>query len=157
MQNGYIFNDTISNNICVNPDEFDEDRLYTVSKITNIYDFIINLPLKYDTRIGDDGIGLSQGQRQRILIARAIYKNPSYLFLDEATNSLDTKNENDIVSNLSTYFINKTKIIIAHRLSTIRNADQIVLIEAGRIKEIGTHRELIAQKGIYYNLVNKQL
>lgn len=157
MQDGYIFNDTIANNICINSDELDMHKLYEICKNTNILQFIESLPLKFNTKIGEDGIGLSQGQRQRILIARALYRNPNYIFLDEATNALDSKNEFDIVRNIASFLKGKTMIVIAHRLSTIRNADNIVLIENGSIKEAGTHQELLELRGLYYELVNKQL
>lgn len=157
MQDGYIFNDTIANNICINSDELDIDRLHKICKNTNILQFVENLPLKFNTKIGEDGIGLSQGQKQRILIARALYRNPNYIFLDEATNALDSKNEFDIVKNITSFLKGKTMIVIAHRLSTIRNADNIVLINNGEIKEVGTHQELLELRGLYYELVNKQL
>lgn len=157
MQDGYIFNDTIANNICINSDELDIDRLHKICKNTNILQFVENLPLKFNTKIGEDGIGLSQGQKQRILIARALYRNPNYIILDEATNALDSKNEFDIVKNITSFLKGKTMIVIAHRLSTIRNADNIVLINNGEIKEVGTHQELLELRGLYYELVNKQL
>ena len=127
------------------------------SEIACIKDYIMSLPLKYNTKIGRDGIGLSQGQKQRILIARAVYKNPDYIFLDEATNSLDAKNEHMIVDNLDMFFKGKTVLIVAHRLSTVKNADQIVVLNQGRIAEIGTHESLTAKRGAYYNLVKNQL
>ena len=127
------------------------------ARIANIEEFIDRLPLKYNTVIGSDGQGVSQGQRQRILIARAVYKNPSYLFFDEATNSLDANNERAIVENLTDFYRGKTVIIVAHRLSTVRNADQIVVLDKGRIVEVGTHDVLIDRKGAYYNLVKNQL
>lgn len=157
MQDGYIFNDSIANNICVKPDNIDKERLSFAANVANIMDYVMSLPLKFNTKIGDEGVGLSQGQKQRILIARAVYKNPDYLFFDEATNALDAKNENTIIDNLSKFISGKTLIIIAHRLSTIKNADQIVLLNDGCIAEIGTHSELLEQKGIYYTLVQKQL
>lgn len=122
-----------------------------------IADFIESLPMKYDTIIGQDGTGLSQGQKQRILIARAIYKNPKYLIFDEATNSLDTDNEAAIVRNLEEFYKGRTVVIVAHRLSTVRNADQIIVLSRGRITEIGTSDELIVKKGDYYRLVKNQL
>ena len=120
-------------------------------------DFVDILPLGINTRIGHNGHGLSQGQKQRILIARAVYKNPDYLFFDEATNSLDAANEKQIVTNLNEFFSGKTVLIIAHRLSTVRNADNIVVIDKGRMIESGTHPELISREGVYYNLVRDQL
>lgn len=157
MQDGYIFNDTIANNICINSDTLDMQKLYEICKKTNILQFIEKLPLRFNTKIGEDGIGLSQGQKQRVLIARALYKNPNYIFLDEATNALDSKNEFDIVNNITSFLKGKTMIVIAHRLSTIRNADNIVLIDKGTIKEVGSHQELLKIRGLYYELVNKQL
>lgn len=132
-------------------------KLYEICKKTNILQFIEKLPLRFNTKIGEDGIGLSQGQKQRVLIARALYKNPNYIFLDEATNALDSKNEFDIVNNITSFLKGKTMIVIAHRLSTIRNADNIVLIDKGTIKEVGSHQELLKIRGLYYELVNKQL
>jgi ATP-binding cassette subfamily B protein len=117
----------------------------------------MRLPLKYNTLIGQDGVGLSQGQKQRILIARAVYKNPQYIFLDEATNALDANNERIIVENLTEFYKGKTVIVVAHRLSTVKNADRIVVIDKGKIIEAGKHQELIASRGAYYNLVKNQL
>lgn len=117
----------------------------------------MSLPLKYNTKIGRDGVGLSQGQRQRILIARAVYKDPDYIFLDEATNSLEANNERAIVENLDTFYQGKTVVIVAHRLSTVRNADQIVVIDHGKVVETGNHETLAAKRGAYYNLVKNQL
>ena len=125
--------------------------------MANIDDYIVHLPLKYDTLIGQDGVGLSQGQKQRILIARAVYKNPQYIFLDEATNALDANNERTIVENLAEFYKGRTVVVVAHRLSTVKNANQIVVIDRGRIIETGKHRELIGRQGIYYNLVKNQL
>lgn len=126
-------------------------------KIANVDDFVNKLPLKYNTMVGDEGQGLSQGQKQRILIARAVYKESDYLFLDEATNSLDANNEKDIVTNLIEYNKGRTVIVVAHRLSTVKNADQIIVLDNGRIVERGTHNDLISQKGNYYYLVKNQL
>ena len=125
--------------------------------MANIHDFITSLPLGYNTIIGAEGMNLSQGQKQRILIARAIYKNPEIIFLDEATNALDSKNEKIIMDNLQTFFTGRTVLIVAHRLSTVKNANQIVVIDKGRITEIGNHEKLISYKGNYYNLVKNQL
>ena len=157
MQDGYIFEDTIAKNIAVSDEYVDKYKLLKAVKRANIQEFIESLPLGYNTRIGNSGMGLSQGQRQRILIARAVYKNPDYLFFDEATNALDAKNEKVIVENLDRFFEGRTVIVVAHRLSTVKNADQIVVIEQGEILEIGTHQELSAAKGAYYNLVKNQL
>lgn len=157
MQDGYIFSESIARNIAVDDEEIDKGRLLLAARIANIEEFIERLPLKYNTVIGPDGQGVSQGQRQRILIARAVYKNPSFLFFDEATNSLDANNERAIVENLSDFYRGKTVIIVAHRLSTVRNADQIVVIDKGRLMEIGTHESLIARQGAYYHLVRNQL
>lgn len=157
MQDGYIFSDTIENNITIGCDVIDYNRLDKVCNIANIYDFINELPLGYRTIIGNDGKGISLGQKQRILIARALYKNPKYLFLDEATNSLDSENEALISKNLEVEFKDKTVIIIAHRLSTIKNADNIVVLKNGEIVESGTHNELITTKNLYYSLVKEQI
>ena len=157
MQDGVIFSESIARNIAIDDEEIDTERLLKASEIACIKDYIMSLPLKYNTKIGRDGIGLSQGQKQRILIARAVYKNPDYIFLDEATNSLDAKNEHMIVDNLDMFFKGKTVLIVAHRLSTVKNADQIVVLNQGRIAEIGTHESLTAKRGAYYNLVKNQL
>ena len=157
MQDGCLFSESIARNIAVDDGEIDKSRLLLAARIANIEEFIERLPLKYNTVIGPDGQGVSQGQRQRILIARAVYKNPSYLFFDEATNSLDANNERAIVENLTDFYRGKTVIIVAHRLSTVRNADQIVVLDKGRIVEVGTHDVLIDRKGAYYNLVKNQL
>lgn len=157
MQDGVIFSESIARNIAVDDAEIDKDRLLKASEIACINDYIMSLPLRYNTKIGRDGIGLSQGQKQRILIARAVYKNPDYIFLDEATNSLDANNERAIVDNLDKFFKGRTVIIVAHRLSTVKNADQIVVLDHGRIAEIGNHESLTAKRGVYYNLVKNQL
>lgn len=157
MQEGVIFSETIARNIAVGDGEIDRARLVQAAETACIFDFIMSLPLKFNTQIGADGIGLSQGQKQRILIARAVYKNPDFIFLDEATNALDAENERKIVENLSKFYKNKTVIVAAHRLSTVKNADQIIVLDNGKIAEIGTHKTLSAKKGLYYNLVKNQL
>lgn len=156
-QDGYIFSDTIENNITISSDEVNVDRLEYAIKMANIKSFIENLPLGLKTMIGEDGIGLSQGQKQRILIARAIYKDPQYLFLDEATNALDANNEKIIMDNLNDFFSNRTVVIVAHRLSTVKKADQIIVLEDGVIVESGTHSHLCTLMGRYYNLIKNQL
>ena len=157
MQDGFIFSDTISNNIAVGEDFPNREKLFHAVKTANIEEFIESLPLRYNTKIGQEGVGLSQGQKQRILIARAIYKNPEFLFFDEATNALDANNEKVIIENLDKVFEGKTVITVAHRLSTVKNADQIMVLEKGEIAEVGTHDELTKKKGAYYNLVKNQL
>ncbi|RPE08149.1 peptidase domain-containing ABC transporter [Chitinophaga lutea] len=157
LQDGYIFNDTIARNIAVGVDEIEYDRLVESCRISNIHSFIESLPNGYHTKLGAEGTGVSQGQKQRILIARAIYKNPEYLFLDEATNALDAGNEREIVENLGKVFQGRTVVVVAHRLSTVRNADKIVVLNAGKIVEEGTHAELTRLKGRYYELVKNQL
>ena len=157
MQEGFIFGDTIANNIAPDGEEIDRERMAYAVEMANIREFIEALPLKYNTKIGNTGQGLSQGQKQRILIARAIYRNPDYLFFDEATNALDTDNEKVIQQHLDQFFRNKTVVIVAHRLSTVRNADQIVVLKGGEITERGTHESLIALQGDYYRLVKNQL
>lgn len=157
MQEGYVFNDTIAYNIAIGEDTVDQARLLKAVKIANIYDFIQSLPLGFNTKIGNEGIGVSAGQKQRLFIARAVYKNPNILFFDEATSALDAKNERIIMENLNTFLENRTAIVIAHRLSTVKNADQILVIDEGLVKELGTHHELLAQQGIYYSLVKNQL
>lgn len=156
MQESFLFSDTIARNIALSTDEIDVERLQRAARLANADSFISALPLGYNTRIGMEGIGVSQGQRQRILIARAIYKDPEYIFLDEATNALDAINEGEIMDALQSIYVGKTVVIAAHRLSTIRQADQIVVMKEGRIVEIGTHYQLIQQKGEYYNLTNRQ-
>lgn len=157
MQDGFIFSDTIAKNIAVGEENINMKRLYDASKTANIEEFVEGLPLGFNTKIGAEGNGVSQGQKQRILIARAIYKNPTYLFFDEATNALDANNEKTIMENLNAFFINRTVVIVAHRLSTVKNADQIVVLEHGQIVERGVHKELTDLGGRYYNLVKNQL
>ena len=152
MQDGVIFSESIARNIAVDDGEINVERLEQAARIANIHDYVIGLPLKYNTIIGRDGVGLSQGQKQRILIARAVYKNPDFIFLDEATNALDAKNERAIVENLNEFYKGRTVVVVAHRLSTVKNADQIIVIV-----ETGNHTSLIEKKGVYYNLVKNQL
>jgi len=153
MQDGVIFSESIAQNIAVDDGLMNGANLVDASRMACVHDTIMSLPLKYATKIGRDGMGLSQGQRQRILIARAIYKNPNFIFLDEATNSLDAKNEREITENLEDFYEDRTVVIVAHRLSTVKNADQIVVVDNGRIVEQGDHDSLIAKRGAYYNLV----
>lgn len=157
MQDGVIFSESIARNIAVGDGEVDTERLEQAARIANIHDYIMGLPLKYNTQIGRDGVGLSQGQKQRILIARAVYKNPAYIFLDEATNALDAKNEKAIVENLNEFYKGRTVIVVAHRLSTVKNADQIIVLDNGKVVETGNHASLIEKQGVYYNLVKNQL
>jgi ATP-binding cassette subfamily B protein len=157
MQDGFIFSDTIANNIAVGEEEIDKKRLLYAVETANIREFIESLPLKYNTKIGMDGKGISQGQRQRLLIARAVYKNPEFLFFDEATNSLDANNERIIMDNLTAFYKGKTVVIVAHRLSTVQHADNIIVLEKGKVIEEGTHRELTEKRGAYYTLVKNQL
>ncbi|MCB0532502.1 MAG: peptidase domain-containing ABC transporter [Lewinellaceae bacterium] len=157
LQDGFIFSDTIARNITLGEDNIDRRKLLYAAKVANIQTFIESLPLGYNTKIGQDGVGVSQGQRQRILIARAVYKNPDYIFFDEATNALDAYNERVIMHNLENVFRNKTVIIVAHRLSTVRNADNIIVLEKGEVVEQGTHDELTYNRGAYYHLVKNQL
>lgn len=156
LQNGHIFSGTIAENITLNK-EFDYQRIEYAAKKACIDEFIKSLPVSYNTKIGGTGVELSQGQKQRILIARAIYRNPQIIIFDEATSALDTKNERAIVENLNEFYKGRTVVIVAHRLSTVKNADQIVVLDKGRVIEIGTHRSLIDKKGAYYNLVKNQL
>lgn len=156
-QESFIFSDTIANNICECDERIDKNKLLRAVHLANIQEFIEEQTLGYNTKIGAQGLGLSQGQRQRVLIARAVYKNPDFLFFDEATNALDANNERVIVENLNTFFQNRTVVIVAHRLSTVKNADQIVVLERGRIIESGAHTELIQKRGAYFELVKNQL
>lgn len=157
MQESYIFSDTIAKNIAVSTENVDKERLRHAVKVANIDDFIHSLPMGYNTKIGMEGNGVSQGQRQRILIARAVYKNPEFIFLDEATNSLDSNNESVIMHNLQKFYEGKTVVIVAHRLSTVRHADNIIVMDEGHIVEEGTHEELTRKRGVYYSLVHNQL
>ncbi len=157
MQDGYIFNDSIGKNIAACDETPDHDKLMHAAQVSNILEFVESLPLGFNTRIGIEGNGISQGQRQRILIARAVYKNPQYIFFDEATNSLDVNNEKLIMENLEKFFKGKTVVIVAHRLSTVKNADNIIVLKKGHVVEDGTHSQLIAQRGEYFELVRNQL
>lgn len=162
MQDGYIFSDTIANNISISDERPDIHKLMHAVKVANIQDFIEELPLSYNTKIGAEGNGVSQGQKQRLLIARAVYKNPEYLFFDEATNALDAENERVIMENLDTFFKGengkkRTVVVVAHRLSTVKNADQIIVLEKGKVVEVGTHVSLSVKQGRYYDLVKNQL
>lgn len=157
MQDGFLFSDTIAENIAIGDDRIDTDRLYYAARIANIHEFIEELPSGYNTKIGQEGSGISEGQKQRILIARAVYKDPEYIFLDEATNALDANNERIIIDNLQEFYKGRTVIIVAHRLSTVKNADKIVVLEKGKIVAEGTHRELVEQRGYYFQLVKNQL
>ena len=157
MQDGFIFSDTIANNVAVGEEEIDKKQLLHAVETANIREYIESLPLRYNTKIGMDGNGISMGQKQRFLIARAVYKNPDFLFLDEATNSLDTNNERIIMDNLNRFYQGKTVVIVAHRLSTVQNADNIIVLEKGKVIEEGTHAALTAKRGAYYELVKNQL
>ena len=157
MQDSFIFSDTIANNIAVNSDETDKEQMMNAARMARIDDFVESLPMGYDTIIGMEGKGVSQGQRQRILIARAIYKNPKYIFLDEATNSLDATNEAKIMDNLRKFYEGRTVVISAHRLSTVRDADQIIVMSGGEIVERGNHNSLLKKRGRYYELVKHQI
>ena len=157
MQEGYIFSDSIAKNIAVGVEKIDHERLFHAVRVANITPFIEQLPMGYNTKIGDEGIGVSQGQKQRILIARAVYKNPSFIFFDEATNALDANNERVIMQNLNSFFRGKTVIVVAHRLSTVKNADQIIVLENGQVAEVGSHEALIQKRGFYFSLVKNQL
>jgi ATP-binding cassette subfamily B protein len=157
MQDGYIFSDSIERNIALGEERIDKQKLCKAVEIANIKEYIESLPMGYQTKIGADGRGLSAGQKQRLIIARSVYKNPEYIFFDEATNALDANNEKDIVENLNSFFTGKTVLIVAHRLSTVKHADQIVVLEKGKIAEVGDHGTLVALKGRYYELVKNQL
>ncbi len=157
MQDGYIFGDTIARNIALSSEDVDMEKIVRAAQVANIHNFINELPLGYQTRMGSDGMTLSQGQKQRLLIARAVYKNPEFLFFDEATSALDANNEKTIVENLDEFFADKTVLVIAHRLSTVKNADQIIVLDEGKIVEFGTHEYLTGQRGAYFDLVKNQL
>lgn len=157
LQDSFIFSDTIANNIAIGEESIDKKRLLQAVEIANIREFIESLPLKYNTKIGMEGNGISQGQKQRLLIARAVYKNPEYLFFDEATNSLDANNERVILDNLMNFYVGKTVVVVAHRLSTVQNADHIIVLDRGKIAEQGTHKQLICLKRSYYTLIKNQL
>lgn len=157
MQDGFIFSETIAQNIAVGEEQIDIERLRHAVTVANIRDFIDSLPLGYNSKIGMEGNGISQGQRQRILIARAVYKNPEFLFFDEATNALDANNEKEIMTYLHEFYKGKTVIVVAHRLSTVKDADKIVVLDKGHIAEEGTHQELTEKHGLYYELVKNQL
>lgn len=157
MQDGFVFSDTIAKNIAISDEIIDKEKLLHAVEMANIREFIESLPLAYNTKIGQEGHGLSQGQKQRILIARTVYKSPEYIFFDEATNALDANNERVIINNMANFFKGRTVVIVAHRLSTVKNADQIVVLDKGRIVEKGTHQELTSLRGAYFDLVKNQL
>ena len=157
MQEGFIFSDTIANNIAESDDNTNYAKVIAAATTANIFDFIHTLPLGLNTMIGAKGNGISQGQKQRLLIARAVYKNPDFLFFDEATNALDANNEKIIMQNLDEFFRGRTAIVVAHRLSTVKSADQIIVLDKGKVVEVGTHKELVRSKGAYYALVSNQL
>lgn len=157
MQEGFIFSDSIAHNIAISDERPDIDKLLHAVRVTNIQNFIESLPLSYNTKVGAEGNGISQGQKQRLLIARSVYKDPEYLFFDEATNALDAENERIIMENLSEFFAGKTVVVVAHRLSTVKNADQIIVLEKGRVVETGTHEQLSRMNGRYFELVKNQL
>jgi ATP-binding cassette subfamily B protein len=157
MQDGFIFSDTIAGNIAVGEDHPDLDDLEHAVEVANIRSFIESLPLGFNTKIGEEGNGISQGQQQRILIARAVYKDPAFIFFDEATNALDANNERTIMESLEEFFQKRTVIVVAHRLSTVKNADNIVVLDEGRLIEQGTHAELTNLEGAYFDLVKNQL
>ncbi len=157
MQDGYIFSDSIAKNITVNDENINYEKLVHACKISNILSFVESLPLGFNTKIGTEGNGISAGQKQRILIARAVYKNPQYLFFDEATNALDANNEKAIIENLQHFFEGKTVVVVAHRLSTVKHADNIIVLHEGEIAEQGTHEKLSKEKKRYYELVKNQL
>lgn len=157
MQESYVFNDTIANNIAIGEDMIDKQKLRKAVEIANVQDFIEDLPLSYNTKIGNEGIGMSGGQKQRLFIARAVYKTPDYIFFDEATSALDANNEKVIIENLAQFFKGKTAVVIAHRLSTVKHADKIIVLDKGIVVEEGNHNQLVAKKGEYYRLIKNQL
>ena len=157
MQDGYIFSETIARNIAVGVEVIDQERLLHAVSVANIRDYVESLPLGYNTKIGMEGNGLSQGQKQRILIARAVYKNPEFIFLDEATNALDANNEKEIMTHMHQFYKGRTVVVVAHRLSTVRDADNIIVLDKGCIVEEGSHEFLTAKRGVYYQLVKNQL
>ncbi|MFC1225036.1 peptidase domain-containing ABC transporter [Pedobacter sp. BG31] len=157
MQESYVFNDTIANNIAIGEDMIDKQKLRKAIEIANIKEFIEDLPLSYNTKIGNEGIGMSGGQKQRLFIARAVYKSPDYIFFDEATSALDANNEKIIIENLAQFFKGKTAVVIAHRLSTVKHADKIIVLDKGIVVEEGNHHQLVAKKGEYYRLIKNQL
>jgi ATP-binding cassette subfamily B protein len=157
MQDGYIFNDTIARNIAVSEEDVDIEKLMHCCEIANITGYIKTLPNGINTLLGGDGTGLSQGQKQRLLIARSIYKDPAFIFFDEATNALDANNEKAIVANMANFFLSRTAVVVAHRLSTVKNADKIVVLQNGKIIEEGNHNQLISIRGHYFELVRNQL
>jgi ATP-binding cassette, subfamily B, bacterial len=157
MQESYIFSDTIAKNIAVGDERINQSQLRYALQVANIEEFIDTLPLGLQTKIGQEGVGLSMGQKQRILIARAVYRDPELILLDEATNSLDANNEKVILDNLNQFFKGRTVVVVAHRLSTVKNADQIVVLDRGEIAERGTHEDLINLRGDYYHLIKNQL
>ena len=157
MQDGFIFSDSIAKNIAVSDESPNYEQLIHACKVANILSFVETMPLGFDTKIGAEGNGISAGQKQRILIARAVYKTPDFLFFDEATNALDANNEKAIMENLQEFFKGRTVIVVAHRLSTVKNADKIVVLENGEIIEEGNHETLAQKRGKYYELVKNQL
>ncbi len=157
MQEGYVFNDTIANNIAVGEDYVDKQKLRRSVEIANIKEFIEELPLSYNTKIGNEGLGVSGGQKQRLFIARAVYKSPDYILFDEATSALEANNQKVIMENLEQFFKGKTAVVIAHRLSTVKHADKIIVLDKGKVVEEGNHAELVALRGEYYRLVKNQL
>jgi ATP-binding cassette subfamily B protein len=157
MQEGYVFNDTIAKNIAIGVEDINRQQLKNAVEVACIKDFIETLPLSYNAKIGNEGVGMSGGQKQRLFIARAVYKAPEYLFFDEATSALDANTEKAIMHNLEDFLKGKTAVIIAHRLSTVKNADKIIVLDKGKVVEEGSHDELVALRKEYYRLVKNQL
>ncbi|GAA4430755.1 hypothetical protein GCM10023091_00420 [Ravibacter arvi] len=157
LQENYIYSDTILRNIVIDDDFIDSERLEIAIRVSNLSGFIDNEPFGLNTKIGTSGKGISQGQRQRIMIARAVYKNPSYIFLDEATSSLDANNEKEIIENFHKFCVNRTVVIVAHRLSTVRYVDNIIVLDKGKVVEEGTHNDLVSLRGKYFELIKNQL